>query len=682
MRRSLFRRFSDESFEDALARCLTRIETEGVTLDACLAREPRYAAELRPALRAALDLRAGLAVHPSAAFAERARTRMLAATKPVRPAVIEPVPVRIPYRMAGWWRVPAMTAAALALLMGIGGPTAAITSADALPGDWNYGVKRATERVRLAFTLDENDRTAFHLTLADRRAEEIARLVEQGKVDDTVAQVARDYKSELSQATAPLRAETPIPPAQARRIESAVARQETLIRIAVERVAPPDDLAPAVATATLPDPTAAGPAPSPEATGTITSSATAVPPVSATAVPTPARPPASAPALAPVRSALAAAQETRQEAQQAVVRAELQSGPSTTATPAVTSTSASSTTPAIVTTTAQPSSTATAQPSVSATPMPTPTAVGAAPVTSAATETPVPATPAGTPPVPVVTPSPTPAFVAVPSPAATAPVVTAGPPATVNPGVSASALPPATLPAAPTTSAPAVVATPAPSASGTIAVTGTRVPVAPTSVGVSGPAVAAGAGTGTPATPAAAPTVAVTSAALPASTPAPIGTPAVTAAPSLTGTPAATVAPVPNATPPTTVGTAGMPATAPAPAATPVEGVYVPGLPVLPPDPTSAPLPPAAATPDTTVHTLRAGLNEFTYLGLQAPVASALAPLGGRYAYVEYTPAGGVTVRATAGAGQFEIPYGSHVRVFLTESVSVAVSSGLVPNAP
>jgi len=68
---------------------------------------------------------------------------------------------------------PALAAAAVLVLVVAGATSAAASS---LPGDALYGLKRATEDVRLALTVDDVARTQLLSELTDRRLEELAEI--------------------------------------------------------------------------------------------------------------------------------------------------------------------------------------------------------------------------------------------------------------------------------------------------------------------------------------------------------------------------------------------------------------------------------------------------------------------------------------------------------------------------
>lgn len=223
--RTPFRRQPAERFDEVLARCLAAIEAGEATVESCLAAHPRHAARLAPLLRAAAGVRRGLSAAPDPAFARRLRARVLAgaAAPPVVP------------RTALWWHglrrpVIAMAMAALVLLLVIGlAPMAVVTSADALPGDWNYGLKLKTEELLLALGLRD------HLDRADERAREIRQLAVIGRYQE-IPEVTRAYRAELVEVTKPLERPQVAPPQEVRRIEQRVAVQETVIQQAAAKV--------------------------------------------------------------------------------------------------------------------------------------------------------------------------------------------------------------------------------------------------------------------------------------------------------------------------------------------------------------------------------------------------------------------------------------------------------------
>lgn len=101
---------------------------------------------------------------------------------------------RVPSRAVRWLTYAA--AACLVLVMLAGGATYA--SADSLPGDPLYGVKRAVERVQLAVASGESE-ASLRVDLAERRVNEFSALLDRGEV---YPRALREATQELERALA------------------------------------------------------------------------------------------------------------------------------------------------------------------------------------------------------------------------------------------------------------------------------------------------------------------------------------------------------------------------------------------------------------------------------------------------------------------------------------------------
>src|SRR5690606_30338077 len=212
-------------------------------------------------------------------------------------------------------------AACLVLVMLAGGAT--VASADSLPGDALYGVKRAVEQVRLALVTGA-DEAALRVELAERRLDEFAALLSR---DEVYPRALEEASEELERAlTAGQNA------ALGQRIAAVAQEQERLSqqaqtrasgndRAALEQIAeqsrqireravgPAPTLAPVMPSATptntaqptlTPSPTATNtPLPTPTNTATPTVVGTATPPPSPSPRPQQAAPPVVAPTRTP-----------------------------------------------------------------------------------------------------------------------------------------------------------------------------------------------------------------------------------------------------------------------------------------------------------------------------------------------------------------------------------------------
>lgn len=179
-----------KEFETILDLCIDELR-EGKNLEAVLERYPEYADELRPLLKTASAVSELKTPEPSpqqinTALLEIGR-RSAAGT-----AEEEHIPSHIPEGKSGpgifpgflqkrWLRT-AVNAVLVVLVLFWGLST---VSADSVPGDVLYPVKRATEQVRFALTFGPADRAELRLTFSEKRLKELSELYRKtGDVDD------------------------------------------------------------------------------------------------------------------------------------------------------------------------------------------------------------------------------------------------------------------------------------------------------------------------------------------------------------------------------------------------------------------------------------------------------------------------------------------------------------------
>jgi hypothetical protein len=166
----------NENIESVLDKCLSEIES-GASLEACVARHPSLAAQLEPLLHLALEIRSlGEEPTPAPVDLQAGRQRVLREAARLRIEQQEKEQARQPPR---WLSLPALmrrSAAAVALasilLVTILGAGTVAISANSLPGDALYPVKRISEEVQLFLTLDEQRKAQLVERLDARRREE------------------------------------------------------------------------------------------------------------------------------------------------------------------------------------------------------------------------------------------------------------------------------------------------------------------------------------------------------------------------------------------------------------------------------------------------------------------------------------------------------------------------------
>ena len=171
--------------ENALDECLAYLK-KGKSLEECLQRFPKQRDELEPLLRVSLEVRKAFQrPAPSQQALARAKIRFMA-------EVSRRGSQQTPVKRARWFnwgvRTPlsrglATAALTLVLILGIlsGG---SITSANSLPGDPLYGVKRVSERVRLFLTLGADNRADLQDRYDEIRIEEVKQVIEQKREVD------------------------------------------------------------------------------------------------------------------------------------------------------------------------------------------------------------------------------------------------------------------------------------------------------------------------------------------------------------------------------------------------------------------------------------------------------------------------------------------------------------------
>jgi hypothetical protein len=182
-------------FDIVLDEAISRLEA-GEGVEDCLASYPEHARLLEPLLRmAAFSGRALADVELLSNTASAAgKQRLLAAATRQRllataaaehvPAAPQRKPVRLPKKPFRLFALPArgLAAAALTLLLlVILGGGLAVVSADSLPGDLLYPVKRATEQLRLFLTVDAQAREELLIEFGEERQAEAAAVLETGR---------------------------------------------------------------------------------------------------------------------------------------------------------------------------------------------------------------------------------------------------------------------------------------------------------------------------------------------------------------------------------------------------------------------------------------------------------------------------------------------------------------------
>jgi hypothetical protein len=176
---------SKRDISQILDDCLTRIQSGESTPEDCLRMHPQDRSTLDPLLISAGDVRDHLPVpEPRAEYIAQSKARILNQLAASQRTIAAPrlAPTRPRRRILR----PAFALASLALVLvllasGVGVVNA---SAESLPGDVLYTVKRGFEEVRLALTLNSAADQQLLLEMADKRLEEIEQAFDEDREND------------------------------------------------------------------------------------------------------------------------------------------------------------------------------------------------------------------------------------------------------------------------------------------------------------------------------------------------------------------------------------------------------------------------------------------------------------------------------------------------------------------
>lgn len=232
--------------EDALQDCLEAVLHGGKTLDEALARYPHLRQELSPLLESALwvrSQRATLSLSPQrqTALRERVLTAVQAQPLPRLQKVSQPAQRRgLPlFRRPVWvWSAVVLVLICL-LIFSTGG--AALASQNSLPGEPLYAVKAAVEEANVLITWDAAQRARLRLAYADRRLEEVTRLVQQGRLE-SVPLALSNYEVQLQLALQETQRVARMQPLQAQQLTADIAvrlQTQSEALVALESLVPP-----------------------------------------------------------------------------------------------------------------------------------------------------------------------------------------------------------------------------------------------------------------------------------------------------------------------------------------------------------------------------------------------------------------------------------------------------------
>ncbi len=212
-------------FGTRLDRCLDALR-DGRSLHRVLQRSPAERDELIDLLRVSTDVAQLQRPAPDPAFKLRTRNLMLAVAAHRRASAAR----------SRWVARPAFR---LALAVGLSGALLGAgivaASAQSLPGDPLYQVKRGMERVQLSLTLDPAANARLRMQLATRRVSEAAQLSAQGRVAEALSLITA-FDTDVAELGRQVVA-APLQPADAGRLERDVSQGQAEADGGLEAVA-------------------------------------------------------------------------------------------------------------------------------------------------------------------------------------------------------------------------------------------------------------------------------------------------------------------------------------------------------------------------------------------------------------------------------------------------------------
>jgi hypothetical protein len=182
-----------------LDRCLTFIQSGKASIADCLQAYPEHVGFLKPLLLTALQTHSSLSpVGPSEAYIASTKTRILNQIHALKKESSNLKSRSKPRRFLLPRPALALLSLALVLMLLASGIGVASVSADALPGDTLYSVKRGVEELRLFLTIRPDKDAELLLAFTTERLQEIEDLLEANPSQD-LSFVLQEYESMLSQ---------------------------------------------------------------------------------------------------------------------------------------------------------------------------------------------------------------------------------------------------------------------------------------------------------------------------------------------------------------------------------------------------------------------------------------------------------------------------------------------------
>ncbi len=199
--------------EDILECCLAAMQQQGNTVEECLAPYPAHHEKLEPLLRLAVRLNSAGSLQASQQFQSAAPLRLhMQITGQLQPRQ-DGTPLQVsssgprirrnarqyPFKASprlGKMRLAQVFVGLLLVLLIISGVGTAAASAQTLPGDFLYPIKRAQENLQLTITLNGASQVRLRMEFANRRINEATVLIQENR-SSAIDQALVDYNNQI-----------------------------------------------------------------------------------------------------------------------------------------------------------------------------------------------------------------------------------------------------------------------------------------------------------------------------------------------------------------------------------------------------------------------------------------------------------------------------------------------------
>jgi hypothetical protein len=182
--------------DDIFDECYERIRS-GESLESCLRSYPQHRAELEPLLRTTFDIGRRVSyIQPRPEFKHWAQVRIESVQRYPRQQKSAETPAA-----STWWRHGWAVAVSIGIVLMLTTGSTMSASSQALPDQPLYPVKLATEQVRVALAVSDEQKAQLQTELVQERATEVEAMANEDKTDEAAKAVDR-YNNQFEKAVA------------------------------------------------------------------------------------------------------------------------------------------------------------------------------------------------------------------------------------------------------------------------------------------------------------------------------------------------------------------------------------------------------------------------------------------------------------------------------------------------